>query len=176
MRKNQISLTIKRFGDQVPKGYPKDHMVVHIYTDSNNLYAALSEAHAKAVNVMEEWERVSVRCDIVTNTDESISARVLNRKYDENYQLEYYDNRLEMDKQLLEYIENSTAIIDVIKNSTKENVRENLEKKLGYSQKEIHNILRINFGMMTAEEIENIKMEIEKIEALVADRKKHNHY
>lgn len=172
MRKNQIGLSITRFGDQVPKGYPEERMVVHIYSDSNNLYAALSEAYAKAINVMEEWERVAVRCDISTNADESISARVLNRRYDENYQLEYYNNKLEMDKQLLGYIENAAAIIDIIKNSTKENVRANLEEKLGYSQKEIHNILRINFGMMTAEDVEDIKMEIAKIEEIAADRKK----
>lgn len=174
MRKNQIGLSITRFGDQVPKGYPKERMVVHIYSDSNNLYAALSEAYAKAINVMEEWERVGVRCDISTNADEGISARVLNRRYAENYQLEYYDNKLEMDKQLLGYIENAPAIINVIKNSTKENVRANLEEKLGYSQKEIHNILRINFGMMTAEDVEDIKTEIAKIEAIAADRRKSN--
>ncbi len=67
MRKNQISLHITRFGEQVPKGYPEDRMDVHIYTDSNNLYAALSEAYAKAVNVMEQWERVAACCEISTN-------------------------------------------------------------------------------------------------------------
>lgn len=70
-----------------------------------------------------------------------------------------------MNKKLLGYIENSTAILDVIKSSTKENVRNNLHEKLGYSPEETNNILRINFGMMTAEDIEAIKKETAEMEA-----------
>lgn len=165
MRLNQISISITRFGSQVPKGYPEDRMNVNIYTDSNNLYAALSKAYAKAINVMEEWERVAVRCDISTNAEGTVFAEVLNRRYDENYELEYYDKKIEMNKKLLGYIENSTAILDVIKSSSKENVRNNLYEKLGYSLEEANNILRINFGMMTAEDIEAIKKEIAELEA-----------
>ncbi len=36
MRRNQVSLTITRVGDEVPKGFPEDRMVVNIYSDSNN--------------------------------------------------------------------------------------------------------------------------------------------
>lgn len=171
MRKNQISLNIMRFGSEVPKGYPNDRMVIHIYSDSNDLYAALSKAYAKAINVIEEWEHVGARCDISTNADGGIIAKSLNRRYNENTDLEYYDERLEMDKRLLGYIENSTAILDVIKSSDKENVRKNLSEKLGYSPEEIPNILRINFGMMTAEDIEAVKSEITEIEERLRSRK-----
>lgn len=175
MRRNQVSLTITRYNSEVPKGYPQDRMVINIYTDSNNLYAALSEGYAKAINVIEEWEQVAVRCDITTNADESIAAKVLNRRYSENYDLDYCDDRLEMDRQLLGYIENSTAILDVIKRSTKENVRANLEKELGYSQREIQNILRINFGMMTSEDVKEIKNDILKLEKIIEEREKRKH-
>lgn len=174
MRKNQISLNITRFNDQVPKGYPEDRQIINIYADSNNLFAALSEAYAKAINVVEEWQSVAVRCDITTNADEGIASRMLARRYDENYHLEYVDERLEMDKKLLGYIENSSAIIDVIKSSTRENVRTNLEEKFGYTQKEIQNILRINFAMMTAEDVEKIREEIPKFEKIIEERKKQN--
>lgn len=164
MRLNQVSLNITRFGREVPKGYPENIMHVKIYADSNDLYAALSKACAKAVNVMEEWERVGARCDITTNADGNVLSDAVCRRYNENYELEYYENRIDMNKKLLGYIENSTAILDVIKSSTKENVRNNLHEKLGYSPEETNNILRINFGMMTAEDIEAIKKETAEME------------
>lgn len=168
MRKNQVHLSISRFNSEVPKGYPKDRMNVHIYADSNNLYAALSEAYAKAINVMEEWEYVAVRCDISTNAEGTVYAETLNWRYDENCELEYH--KTEMNKKLLGYIENSTAILDVIKSSDRENVRNNLHEKLGYSFEEIQNILRINFGMMTAEAVDEIKKETAEIEARLAKK------
>lgn len=172
MRKNQITLSITRFGDQVPKGYPMERMDVKIYADSNNLYEALSKAYAKTINVMEEYERVGVRCDISTNVDETISARLLNRRYDENSKLDYVDESLDMDKKLLGYMEHSHEIIDVIRQSTKENVRSNLMEKLGYSQTEVQDILRINFGMMTAEDVENLKEDIARLEKIIDERNK----
>lgn len=170
MRKNQITLTIRRFGDQVPKGYPMDGMDVKVYADSNNLYEALSKAYAKAINVMEEYERVGVRCDITTNADETISARLLNRRYNENSRLDYVDDCLDMDEKLLGYLERSHEIIDVIRQSTKENVRNNLMEKLGYSKSEVQDILRIHFGMMTAEDVENLKEDIARLKKVIEER------
>lgn len=170
MRLNQVSISITRFGPQVPKGYPKDRMDVNIYADSGNLYAALSKAYAKAINVIEEWERVAVRCDIATNADGTVLAETLNRRYDENYELEYYDRKIEANKKLLGYIENSAAILDVIKSSRKEDVRGNLSEKFGYTLEETNNILRINFGMMTAEDIDAIKNETAELEARLAKK------
>ena len=46
-----------------------------------------------------------------------------------------------MDKKLLGYIENLEKIIRVIKSSTNDNVRNNLEERLGYSAEEVQNIL-----------------------------------
>lgn len=170
MRRNKVSLNITRFNSDVPKGYPNDKMSVNIYADSNNLYAALSKAYAKAINVMEEWERVAVSCEITTNADGTVFAETLNRRYNENYELEYYDRKIEANKKLLGYIENSTAILAVIKSSRKEDVRGNLSEKFGYTLEETNNILRINFGMMTAEDIDAIKNETAELEARLAKK------
>lgn len=167
MRLNQLSLKITRYGEQVPKGYPEDRMIVNIYADSNNLYEALSKLQAKAVNVMEQWERVGARCDITErrdNINHPISEKLLVRRYDENRELEYTKSRLEMQKQLLGYIEKSTEILDIIKNSTKENLRNNLINKFNYTEMEVENILRINFGMLTADDVQEIKNDIEQLE------------
>lgn len=98
MRKNQISLHINRFSNGVPKGYPEDRQIINIYVDSNNLFAEPSEAFAIGINVVEEWQSVAVRCDITTNADDSITSRMLARGYNENYHLEYTNDRLEMNK------------------------------------------------------------------------------
>lgn len=155
MRKNQVSLSIVRFGSEVPKGYPKDRMVAHIYTDSGNLYAALSRAYAKAVNVMEQWENVGVACEVDTNADEGIISETLGMRFNE-----FYNNSYINKEKLLGYLENSEAILKVVKSSSREDVRNNLHEKLGYTLGEANNILRINFGMMTAEDIEKLKAEI----------------
>lgn len=75
-----------------------------------------------------------------------------------------------MGKKLLGYIDNADKIIEVIKASTKETVRSNLQEKLGYGLNEVNNILRINFGMMTAEDIQDIKDDIDRIEKIVKER------
>ncbi len=41
MRKNQVSINVTRFGDQVPAGFPEERMTVNVYADSNNLYVIL---------------------------------------------------------------------------------------------------------------------------------------
>lgn len=94
----------------------------------------------------------------------------MDRNYSDNINLEYFDSALEMDKKLLIYIENADNIIKVIKSSTRETVRSNLQEKLGCSLEEANNILRINFGMMTAEDVEEIKSEIVRQEAIIKQR------
>ena len=45
MRKNQVTIVIKRFDEK----YPDSRQVTEIYADSNDLFEALSAAFAKAV-------------------------------------------------------------------------------------------------------------------------------
>ena len=45
MRKNQVTIFVKRFDDK----YPDSRQVTEIYADSNDLFEALSAAFARAV-------------------------------------------------------------------------------------------------------------------------------
>lgn len=48
MRCNQVSISIERFGEFVPKNYPADVQRIHVYCDDfNSIYAALSKANWK---------------------------------------------------------------------------------------------------------------------------------
>lgn len=44
MRKNQISVKVERFGDQVPKDVASTHQIISVYADSNSFADALFEA------------------------------------------------------------------------------------------------------------------------------------
>lgn len=44
MRKNQVSIKVERFGDQVPPEAGTTHQVISVYADSNDFSAALLEA------------------------------------------------------------------------------------------------------------------------------------
>lgn len=58
MRKNQVTIHMERFGDQVPKNYPLDMQTIDIYVDSNNIYEALSKAYAEAINQLAKYEKI----------------------------------------------------------------------------------------------------------------------
>jgi len=175
VRKNQISINICRYNDQVPAGYPEQRQIINVYSDDNNLFAALSKAYAKAVDSIEEWQHVGCRCDITTNADGTISGKMLGRRYSENYQLQYVDERLKMNKDLLFYINRSKEILNLIKNSKyKESVNKNLEAHFGFTQQQISSILRIRFDMFTQEEVEDIKNDIDIIEEVIKKREERN--
>lgn len=44
MRKNQITIKLERFGDQVPRDYPSTHQIISVYADSNEFSEALMTA------------------------------------------------------------------------------------------------------------------------------------
>ena len=50
MRKNQVTIVIKRFGEK----YPNFRQETQIYADSNDLFEALSVAYAKAVETFSD--------------------------------------------------------------------------------------------------------------------------
>lgn len=58
MRKNQVTIQIKRFGDQVPKGYHKEIQEISVYADSNNLSEALLTAMAQVLVEVRQYEEV----------------------------------------------------------------------------------------------------------------------
>ena len=168
MRKNQVSINIQRFGNEVPLGYPLKTQVIRVYSDSNNLFAALSKAYAKAINAIEEWERIAARTDISTNAEGKFSGLLLGRKYEENIRLEYPSDSLQMHKELLGYIEKSDLILAVIKSSVNlADARERLERELGYTQQQIQSIFRLRFELFTKEDVQKIKTVIDNLEKIV---------
>ena len=58
MRKNQIEIKIRRFGDEVPDSYGNDQQIIQVYADSNNLYEALSVAYSEVIKELQKYETI----------------------------------------------------------------------------------------------------------------------
>lgn len=71
MRKNQIEIKIRRFGDEVPDSYGNDQQIIQVYTDSNNLYEALSVAYSEVIKELQKYETIPSfgRVDVSNNND-----------------------------------------------------------------------------------------------------------
>lgn len=58
MRKNQIEITVRRFGDDdVPTNLSGEH-IIHVYSDSNNLYEALGAALHKLLTELGKYTSI----------------------------------------------------------------------------------------------------------------------
>lgn len=55
MRKNQVTIKIERFGDQVPEIFKADSLEINVYADSNNIYEALAAAYREAVKQIKTY-------------------------------------------------------------------------------------------------------------------------
>ncbi len=171
MRLNQVGISIERFGKEVPKGYPADRQRIHVYSDSNDLFEALSVAYAQAVNVIREWQPVAARTDITTNADTSLSGKLLGRRYEDDWRLEYYSESLAMQKDLLRMVEQSDQILNIIRTSRdKAEARKRLMAELDMNAEQVNSVFRIRFEMLTQDEIAGIKEDIEKIEQQLRSR------
>lgn len=172
MRKNQVSICVERFGDQVPEGYTGDCMNITVYADSDNFYAALGEAYTKVMNVMGEYESAA-SCCYVQKRDASQKDLFLEKGnmliggYVPSYPEHYRKYEQAMNRRLLGYIENFEKISEVIRNSEQKNVRQNLIEKLGYSDREAEEILRMNLSMMTKEYEEDLKLRFSSSEKML---------
>lgn len=68
MRKNQVEIKVRRFGDEVPENFPADKQVISVYADSNNLYEALLIAYSELMKEIQRYENVpSFGCVEVSN-------------------------------------------------------------------------------------------------------------
>ena len=68
MRKNQVEIKVRRFGDEVPENFPEDKQVINVYADSNNLYEALLIAYSELMKEIQRYENIpSFGCVEVTN-------------------------------------------------------------------------------------------------------------
>ena len=72
MRKNQVSIQIERFGDQVPEGYPESTQEIMTYADSNDLWEALLAAYSAVMDEIQKYETVRSfeGASITTNASE----------------------------------------------------------------------------------------------------------
>ena len=58
MRKNQVSIKIERFGDQVPEQLNGDSLEISVYADANNIYEALAAAYSKVLEEIKKHEKL----------------------------------------------------------------------------------------------------------------------
>jgi len=156
MRTNQLTMTLTRFNNQVPKGYPKDQQVLHVYADSNNVYETLSKGYAEIINLILEYEPDHFgRCDGSTNADGSFYSRMLGKK---NKLSDYHKEAIEDLKDIIFYAENAVDIITVIKDSNNvDDAREALMQKYELPVHKVNKIMRLRFANFTKEDVHKLK-------------------
>ena len=52
MRRNQVSISIERFGDEAPDS--SKQITIQVYADANNIYEALAAAYYEALDAIQE--------------------------------------------------------------------------------------------------------------------------
>lgn len=83
MRKNQVTITIERFEDQVPQEFKSSSQKIVAYCDSNNIYTALSGAYFEALSAVKttSGDTLGVRRNHF-NYDETGKRKPVLVKYD----------------------------------------------------------------------------------------------
>lgn len=172
MRCNQVSISIERFGEFVPKNYPADVQRIQVYCDDfNSIYAALSKAYAMAINELGEYERVGVRTNVSTNEFSRDDYRNMHgtvvsgkRSYEEDTNLEYRDSRMELLKDLIWVYEHSEEIINLIQQSEDmDHVSVKLKEQYGLNDYQIKKLSQIRMDMLTKEDYQRTREELEKL-------------
>lgn len=174
MRCNQVSISIERFGEFVPKNYPADVQRIHVYCDDyNSIYAALSKAYAMVINELGEYEHIGVRADVSTNEFSRADYRKMHgtvvsgkRSYEEDINFEYRDTRMELLKDLIWVYEHSEEIINLIQQTEDmDHVSAKLKEQYGLNDYQIRKLSQIRMDMLTKEEYQRAKEELEKMNA-----------
>jgi hypothetical protein len=149
-------MTLTRTNDQVPKGYPKDQQVLHVYADSNNVYEALSKGYAEIINLLLEYEPDHFgRCDGSTNADGSFYSSMLGKK---NRLSDYNKEAIEDLEDIIFYAENALDILAVIKDSNNvDDAREALIQKYELPAHKVNKIMRLRFAMFTKNDVNKLK-------------------
>lgn len=55
MRKNQVTIKIERFGDQVPEIFKANSLEINVYADSNDIYEALALAYKEVLEQIKTY-------------------------------------------------------------------------------------------------------------------------
>lgn len=177
MRCNQVSILIERFGEYVPEEYPADVQRISVYCDdSGSIYAALSKAYAMAVNELNEYEEIGRRTDVSTNEFSYVDYREMHgtipkerRSYDQDLDWQYGNTRLLLLKDYVWVYENSSEIIEVIKNAGKDDFVPALKEHFGLDDVQVRKLSQIRMDMLDKDSYEKIKQEIDELEKKMAD-------
>ena len=173
MRCNQVTISIERFGEYVPKDYPADVQRISVYCDDfKSIYAAVSKAYAMAVNELGEYETIGVRADVSTNEFAEENGRKMNgeiplykRKYEEDRAFEYCEKSLSLYRDYVWVYEHSNEILEALKEcGDSESFASILKDRFGLSNLQVRKLSQIRLDMLTKERYEETKAEIEKLE------------
>jgi len=77
MRKNQVSIKIQRFGDQVPKQLNFVDQTISVYADAQNIYEALAAAYYQALLEIQKYEKLPYFGCRESEQYSDVSARVI---------------------------------------------------------------------------------------------------
>lgn len=174
MRCNQVSISIERFGEYVPKNYPADVQRIHVYCDDfRSIYAALSKAYAMAINELAQYERIGVRTDVYTNEFSRADYREMHgatldykTKYEDDVNFQYGDTRMQLCSDFIWAYEHSGEIIDTIKECKDEDgMKIALKERFGLNDYQVRKLSQIRLEMLTEAEYQSSKNEIEQIKA-----------
>ena len=172
MRCNQVSIHIERFGEYVPKKYPSDVQLIHVYCDDfKSIYAALSKAYAMAINELNAYEAIGVRTDVYTNEFSREDYRKMNgvlpsekTRFEQDVNLEYYDTRLALLRDYAWVYEHGDEILKVLKSCAfKEDIAPALKEKFSLNDVQVRKLLQIRFDMLPKAEYDKIRAEIEEL-------------
>lgn len=170
MRKNQISIHIERFGDQVPKHLNSTHQTISVYADSNNFATAMFEALYLVMKEVEEDSNdnpeLSLAYAIMGQQATETDMQKLSRKlFDESMDISGQLNAAKLD---LFAAEHQMEICNIIaESSTREQAAETLQNR--YEEMFRRTISRApsvinNFSIRTESEIEALRGRIDELQ------------
>ena len=171
MRCNQVSIFIERFGKYVPKDYPAGVQRISVYCDDfHSIYAALSKAYATAVNELNEYESIGARTDVSTNEFSYKDYTKMHgtvpkqRSYDIDDNPLYANRRLDLLRDYVWVYEHSAEVMEVIRNSRKEDVVPALRERFALDDMQVRKLLQIRLDLLDRDSFEQIRQEIEDLE------------
>lgn len=169
MRKNQISIKVERFGDQVPKNIPSTHQTISVYADSNNFSEALFEAIHLLMKEIEDNNEESLATGCI-NIDNMSGSSLQEDNYEKilrkvrGYKHEASRN-LEVARKELRMMEHAEEICHIAASSTTRHEMEaKLMERFDISEWEAPRWLDLNLGSISTESIEEKKREISELE------------
>ena len=167
MRNNQVTILLHRLGGAIPANYPtgKDQ-IIKVYSDHHtSLHVALLQAVAAATEELCEWDRSINRTNIITNADETISAKILSTKAHRRVKNEDLKSKLKFLKNKYFYIYNFEKVVIALGCSKDLWEAEERLTKVGFSAEQAHDVLH-NFchKELLWSNLEEITREIKNIE------------